>query len=107
LRIDKGLAVDILFGNKGLTTSSTSYLEYYYNSQPGRSTGIPVSEYCRVRDKGADKDNEYYPYTNKADFALAAWFYTRELSKGDVTMFFEQLALKYWHENLSFANSTE
>ena len=45
--------------------------------------------------------------TALADFALVAWFYTRELSKGDVTAFFEQLALKHWHKDLSFTNSTE
>ena len=57
--------------------------------------------------KVADKDNKYYPYINKADFVLAAWFYTRELSKGNVTMFFKQLALKHWYKGLSFANSTK
>jgi len=47
-----------------------------------------------------DNDKEYYPFVNEADFALVAWFYTRELSKGDVTTFFGQLALKHWHEDL-------
>jgi len=107
LGIEEGSAEDAPIGSKGLKTSSTSYLEHFSDSQPGRSAGAPVSEHRRTRYKAADKDNEYYPYMNEADFALAAWFYTRELSKGDVTTFFEQLAFKHWHESLSFANSTE
>jgi len=94
-------------GHAGFSTLSTSYLERFDDSQPGRSAGKPVSEQRRRRHAVADIDKEYYPFVNEADFALAAWFYTRELSKGDVTAFFEQLALKHWHEDLSFTNSTE
>ena len=108
LRIEEGSAVNAPIGNEEeLTTSSTSYLEHFNDSQPGRSAGMPVSEHRRMRYKVADEDNEYYPYANEADFALAAWFYTKELSKGDVTTFFEEQALKHWHKSLSFANSTE
>ena len=95
LIIEEGSAVDAPIGNEGLTTSSASYLEHFNDSQPGRSAGMLVSEHRRIHYEVADKDNEYYPYANKADFALAAWFYTRELSKGNVTVFFKQLALKH------------
>jgi len=54
-----------------------------------------------------NEDNEYYSYANKADFTATAWFYTRELSKGDVTDFFKQRAFNQWHSTLSFTNSSE
>ena len=107
LRIKEELVVNRLISNEGLTTSLTLYLEYYYNSQLGRSIGILVLEYYIIYNKVVDKDNKYYLYANKVDFVLVAQFYTRELSKSNITMFFKQLALKHLYKSLSFANLTK
>ena len=98
---------DTLGCNQEHTTSSASYLEHFNDSQPGSSAGMPVSKHCSTRFEVPNEDNEYYPYANEADFTAAAWFYTRELSKGDVTDFFEQRAFDQWHSTLSFTNSSE
>ena len=98
---------DALECNQEHTTSSAFYLEHFNDSQFKSDAEMSVLKHCNMCFEMSDENNEYYSYANEADFTAAVWFYIRELSKSDVTDFFEQCALHQWHSTLSFTNSSE
>jgi hypothetical protein len=79
-----------------------------FEETTGRKAGMPISSPPNTTTSQSNLPNPpFYPFDSKLDYALAMFFHQRQLTKGDVTAFFQDKRLSPIHELLGFHNADE
>ena len=92
----------------GRLSTASNLRSVSFEEMTGRKTGIPIDAPNPSQSHQPNPDlSAFGPFQSELDYALAMFFHQRQLTKGDVTAFFQDKRLGPIFDLLSFHNADE